>query len=333
MSIEALNFALNLPIDTLKDPGARHVLLILASYADDNGFCYPSRQTLANKTGRTTRSITTQLNALVEAGILSRSARRFGPRQTSNLYKIVMTPTVESQGENFAPWEFSEGKKRQSQGEKNDKVRVKNFHTESFKEESFKEESFKPLSTSSTSPVEPVKKRSKKEINQDRINDAELVFDYWRITTEKRLAKFTVERRRNVINRLTPKDDGTDGYSVDDIFQAIDGCKLSPHHAGDNDRGIVYDDLELICRTGTHLENFMRFAAKPAKPKPRNINGETFHKPGFVPDPDYTPGADYDQIAEACRFCGKQFCLNSHRDLIDAELSGAAAPILETAAV
>lgn len=77
------------------------------------------------------------------------------------------------------------------------------------------------------------------------------VFDYWILTFDKgpRMT-FTDKRRKAVVARLKTK-------SVMDLFDAIDGCKLSPHHAGQNDTGTVYDDLELICRSDTHVERFI----------------------------------------------------------------------------
>ncbi len=39
-----------------------------------------------------------------------------------------------------------------------------------------------------------------------------------------------------------------EGYTVDDLKAAIDGCHRSPFHQGENDRGRKYDSLELIMR-------------------------------------------------------------------------------------
>lgn len=51
-----------------------------------------------------------------------------------------------------------------------------------------------------------------------------------------------------------------EGYSVDDINSAIDGCHRCPHNLGDNERGQKYLSLELICRTGSQVNRFMEIA-------------------------------------------------------------------------
>jgi hypothetical protein len=46
-------------------------------------------------------------------------------------------------------------------------------------------------------------------------------------------------------------------YSVEQLKLAIDGCKASPWHQGQNDRHQVYDDIELICRDAKRVEAFI----------------------------------------------------------------------------
>lgn len=75
------------------------------------------------------------------------------------------------------------------------------------------------------------------------------VFDEWKRVMGKPNAQFTPERERKVRARL--KD-----YPKERLFAAIAGCKRSPHHQGQNDTGAKYDDLELICRDGKHVEMF-----------------------------------------------------------------------------
>lgn len=82
--------------------------------------------------------------------------------------------------------------------------------------------------------------------------DEDVIFEYWQKTLNHPIAKFTKERKARVRDRLR-------SYSVDDICRAIDGCKASPHHQGQNDRNTVFDDLELICRNDTQLEKFMGY--------------------------------------------------------------------------
>jgi hypothetical protein len=89
-----------------------------------------------------------------------------------------------------------------------------------------------------------------KEICQ-QADDAFLIFDYWcQVMGKTGNAKFTDKREKAVKKRLS------EGYTVEHIKQAIDGCKRSPFHMGQNENRTVYDDLELICRDGGNLEKF-----------------------------------------------------------------------------
>jgi hypothetical protein len=99
------------------------------------------------------------------------------------------------------------------------------------------------------------------------------VFDYWRSVMGHATAKFTDDRRLKVAARLR------EGYSVADLHRAIDGCKACPHNQGENDRGTVFDGLDLICRNGAKVEHFMA----QAKGAPRG---------GPAPASDSTPEID-----------------------------------------
>jgi hypothetical protein len=100
---------------------------------------------------------------------------------------------------------------------------------------------------------------------------ADQVFREWcRVMGKTAGAKFTPERRRKVEARLK------DGYTVERLCKAIRGCKASPHHQGKNDTGTVYDDLELICRDGKHVEAFEGFIDRPP-PAPQAQPGASIH--------------------------------------------------------
>jgi len=77
------------------------------------------------------------------------------------------------------------------------------------------------------------------------------LFEYWAKRMQKPgSARLTAGRRAKVEARLR------EGYSVEDIKAAIDGCARSKFHMGENDGGRVHNDLELICRSGSKLEGF-----------------------------------------------------------------------------
>lgn len=75
------------------------------------------------------------------------------------------------------------------------------------------------------------------------------LFDYWRKQCRKPpTAKFSPDRRRKVEARLR------EGYTEQQIRTAIDGAARA---AFVNDNGKRFDDLELICRSGSKLESFI----------------------------------------------------------------------------
>jgi hypothetical protein len=75
------------------------------------------------------------------------------------------------------------------------------------------------------------------------------VFDYWQAVMNKQKSRLTPERRKKIRSRLV-------FYTTQEIKQAIDGCKNTPHNMGVNDRNTLYNDIELICRNDTNLERF-----------------------------------------------------------------------------
>jgi hypothetical protein len=89
------------------------------------------------------------------------------------------------------------------------------------------------------------------------------VFCYWRDATKAlgekegrrtpggRARVWNDKRKKAVIARLK------EGYTVEQLKQAVDGCLLSPWHRGQNPSGVTYDDLELICRDATKVDQFV----------------------------------------------------------------------------
>jgi hypothetical protein len=78
------------------------------------------------------------------------------------------------------------------------------------------------------------------------------VFDFWVVTFNKELgAKFGPASRKAVEERLTH------GYTFEDLERAILGCSITPHNVGEDNHGTQYDDLELICRNETTVEQFI----------------------------------------------------------------------------
>jgi len=96
MSIQAMAWAIEQ--QEVTQPGARHVLLCLCNYADQNGDAvFPSVDRLARDTGLDRRSVQRQLRRLEEAIVIVRSnpaivAARIGRAdRRPHCYRIIMT--------------------------------------------------------------------------------------------------------------------------------------------------------------------------------------------------------------------------------------------------
>lgn len=87
-----------------------------------------------------------------------------------------------------------------------------------------------------------------------------LVFEHWIASHGKdpSRTKLTDPRKQKVLARLR------EGYTVTDLCEAIDGCKLSSFHMGENDRGRPFNLLESILANGGRVEEHRdRLTSKP----------------------------------------------------------------------
>lgn len=77
------------------------------------------------------------------------------------------------------------------------------------------------------------------------------VFDHWVVMMGRNPRRTVLgpERRRALRRAL-------ELYDVDTLMLAIEGCACSAWHAGENDRGTAYNDIELIVRNERNVERF-----------------------------------------------------------------------------
>lgn len=78
------------------------------------------------------------------------------------------------------------------------------------------------------------------------------IFDYWKAIMGHPRARMDAARKKAIAARLR------DGYTIDDLMLAIDGCSASAFHMGENDRGQRYDSITLILRDADHVDKFIR---------------------------------------------------------------------------
>lgn len=100
------------------------------------------------------------------------------------------------------------------------------------------------------------------------VSDVQAIFSHWQTKLNHPQAKLSPERQSKI--KLALKN-----YSASQLCEAIDGCSVTPHNMGLNDRGEVYDDICLILRDASHIERFMRNAANPPQ-----LNGGKQPQPG-----------------------------------------------------
>lgn len=81
------------------------------------------------------------------------------------------------------------------------------------------------------------------------------VFTYWQDKLNHPRAKLDDKRKKKITALFKI------GYTAEDLKTAIDGCKSSPFHQGQNNRSEVYDDIELICRDASHVDKFIKTAS------------------------------------------------------------------------
>lgn len=83
------------------------------------------------------------------------------------------------------------------------------------------------------------------------------VFEHWQTAMNKPRAKLDDKRRALIRKALS------NGYSAADICKAIDGCRASAWHMGQNERGTAFNGLELILRNAEKIDGFMSMRDNP----------------------------------------------------------------------
>jgi hypothetical protein len=103
------------------------------------------------------------------------------------------------------------------------------------------------------------RKRTETEENIVKLPDAcGTVFEHWKSIHGHGAAKLTADRRKVVVKALQ-------NYSPDELCECISGYKASAWHQGQNERGQVYDALELMLRDAKHIDAGISYARKPAQ--------------------------------------------------------------------
>lgn len=113
-------------------------------------------------------------------------------------------------------------------------------------EESGSKTNHKPI-TNNHKPI-----TNSKETMSTGVDLVQGLFDFWvnQMRKQPGSTKLTTKRRKAIQARLK------EGYTEEQIKNAIVGCSLDPFSMGQNDRQKAFNDIELICRSGEKLESF-----------------------------------------------------------------------------
>lgn len=111
-------------------------------------------------------------------------------------------------------------------------------------------------------------KRTKTNLRQvaDATRQAEAVFDHWKLIMRHPGSKFDAKRKKVVKARLK------EGYSVNDLKEAIEGMSKCPHNMGQNEQGVVYDRIGIVLKDAESIDRFRRMYETPPIP---NTGGMT----------------------------------------------------------
>jgi hypothetical protein len=89
MSFQAMAWAIRQPVDK---SCLKFLLVMLANYADNDGFCYPSVERLCNDLSQDRKTVVKNLKSLCAMGLLEDSGRRVGFTKSVVVYRVLGLP-------------------------------------------------------------------------------------------------------------------------------------------------------------------------------------------------------------------------------------------------
>lgn len=107
--------------------------------------------------------------------------------------------------------------------------------------------------------IHDAQKYINKNINKNNNNYIVELFTFWQETLGHSKAKLDTARKTKIEKALKL------GYSVEDLKLAIQGCKLSKWHMGDNPDRRIYDGIGVIFKNAEKIENFIQLAQQPSQ--------------------------------------------------------------------
>lgn len=203
--------------------------------------CTESTTALAEDCRCSRRWIVTALSVLTEDGYLE-LIERGGGRGKPSRYRLLTPETVKQRVQPVHS-------KPERNGEASSPLDVAEF-TVSEPSRAILSPSLKDLRQQKTS--------NDVELPLDAKGSIEEIFTAWQKSTGHERAVLDVKRRRLIANAIK-------SHGVGDVLDAVRGWERSPFHRGENERGHVYNGLELVLRDAAHIEQ-MRDLARSGSP-------------------------------------------------------------------
>lgn len=265
MSWQATSWAAR---QTAGNSGRKALLLLIANATSPDGVTYIGRKTLADECECRPETVSANLRALEEAGLVSRHQRRRrnGSRATDF---IVLAPNWKDRGEmrdgdhDELPEAVADDACRR-QGEKSSPEVFRGGQVRN-----------------PGSPPEKVTETTKGEsacASERASTDVRRVFDQWVIATKRSAAKtkITADRQRRIKVALK-------SHGVDDCLAAVTNIGQDPWAMGHNDRGRPFNDIEHALGDAARIERWRDW--KPPVPAAANGNVHPIRQSNGKPSP------------------------------------------------
>ena len=127
-----------------------------------------------------------------------------------------------------------------------------------------------------------------KELMSTKADDVNSIFEHWKLVMNKNNSSILNKKRISVI-----KERLREGYTADQICSAINGCANTPHNMGRNENSKLYNDIELICRSGVNVERFIQNNENVAPQLMSDATRQTLEAGNRTPPPMI--GIDYER--------------------------------------
>lgn len=214
------------------------------SYVADSGDVVVTKKRMTTLTGGRGKNGPRKIERLVEAGLLDEVDGGYTPHDWHEHNPSTVANLTANLSSTGCEVESNLTAKLSSRTEQNQQLTLSSENDQIGTVVALREEEKKEENTSTSSP-------------RSRVVDP--VFAHWVAVMgmDANRVKLNAKRREKLRARRA------EGYTDEQLCQAVDGCKRSPFHMGENDRREVYNDLVTILKDGSAVEKHIARLAGP----------------------------------------------------------------------